>query len=870
MNQTIMSRPVPFGADPTLQYDSETLLTTRGGFTVMEVPTIPYAFRSAKERVQAGWTATLSLAALEGRVVIKQVRTPTDPSPSTAELDRRVRAAGDPAEGWPGYLQGQMDREELWTPLSKRVFVVAALGARSVPDQVAWRQEPGQVPVRWWERRPQPLAPVTERERERFAGLAGPVRHSLSTGGYRARPVTVADVAGLRSQAASRVPGWVGAGVDTHGRWDRRDVVDEFGEIRYRVGPRWVQVSSPGGTRYTTTLVCWGFPQEMTFPDVQPWLGHLDSLPSGVQVETDLVLDLVPVDKARAHIRRQQRGAVEQRGEAHRAGVDLPHEVAEMVTLGQTLDYALPRRRLPVAYGWARIRVDADSVADLDAAVVEVERHMRPTLIGVVRPVGRAQLDLLREGVPGVPVSFKSWRQRWMLETAACSLQHAGSGLGHKVGSVRGLTTGRERRVVKIDLHHAITRRTAQDVEQSGGVGFFGAPRSGKSSAFAQIIDDAMLAGTRNLTLDPSRRLQAVYGLHDRVQALDPVQTGGGLVDPLGRFLIPMPASAVVSGEALEGCRNAAERKALEDAAGLVRARVLQERQTLERQTLSAIAWRQLVADPGVEGALLDAIRRVAGSAEPSSAAVVDQLKRSTTKAVKNMGTVLAFDVEGGQGGAVFGTGADAGALAGVQDTEIVGRIMSLFGVQLPKAGLPVADWESHHRLGAATFGCAAHMARRLMMDGDPSRLKLLLIDEAHVLAAMDSGRAAIDDSLRLGPKEGVVTALATHNATDLSEKTLAAIAMFFLFRTQSVEEMRTSHAAAGIPDTDTNRGIRAGLKNGECIAKLDTGVTDRMQWQLWRPGLEEAANTTAGRVAGVDVARVIDVVDRHLDEVVV
>lgn len=848
----------------TLQYDHETLLTRQGGWTVMEVPTQPYAFTSDEQRRDLGWLSTLSLAALKaGRVTLKQVHVPTDVMARAEALDAHVRATGQPAVGWDEYLAGQTEQALRAAPTTKRVFAVAALGPRAITEQLAWRTESGQEQVRWWERRPQPLAPVSERERERFAQLARVPRQVLASGGYRARPVGVETVRALRRHAASRAVD-VELTASRKQLWTPRDVVDEFADLEYRVGPKWVRVEGPDGSRYTTTLVCWGFPSTMLFPKVQPWLGYLDSLPDGIRAESDLVLDLVPMEKARSQIKQRQRAASDQRNDAARAGADLPREVSEMLQLGHELDFVLPQRRLPLAYGWARIRLDAGSPGELDEMVGEVERHMAGgPRIDVARPKGWAQLGLLWEGVIGEPVKVKSYKQRWMLETAACSLQHSGSELGHEFGAFRGRATGREPRAVHIDLHHAITRRSASDVEQPGGFACLGAQRSGKSSAFAQIIDDAMEAGTVNLTIDPSRRLREVYLLHEGADDFDLVSKGGGIIDPLGPLLIPLPAEAVPN---FEGLTTQAARARETARARLAGAEVIRERAVLARETLSTIAWKQIAAAPDIEGTLLNTINRVAASAEPSLAEVVLALKRSKIRAVKNLGDVLAFDVGLDSGaGALFGHGASADDLVGQQ---VIGRVLSMHGLKLPRAGRPVGEWTSEERLGAATFGCAAHLGRRLLFGMNPNLLKLFLVDEAHVPLGTDAGRGVIESTLRDGPKHGVVTGLATHNAADLmDEKIMAAVAMWFLFRTKSAREMAASFEAAGIPDTRANREQRAGLMNGECIAKLDTDVTDRFQWELWRPGLAEAAKTTStGLAGGLTLKKAIDVIDQDMD----
>jgi len=136
--------------------------------------TQPYAFTSTQQRRDMGWLSTLSLAALkQGRVTLKQVHVPTDVMAQAEALDAHVHATGRPGDGWDEYLAGQVEQARRAAPTTKRVFAVAALGPRAIPEQLAWRTESGQEQVRWWERRPQPLAPRRGPRRPRSAATAG-------------------------------------------------------------------------------------------------------------------------------------------------------------------------------------------------------------------------------------------------------------------------------------------------------------------------------------------------------------------------------------------------------------------------------------------------------------------------------------------------------------------------------------------------------------------------------------------------------------------------------------------------------------------------------------------------------------------------
>ena len=850
MGKLSASRPVRL-ADPTLQYDDHALVTRQGAFAVTRIPTVPYAFTTPAERKDLGWLSTLSLAALkQGRVKFSTVQAPHDVFAAARALDEHVRATSRPAAGWPAHLKLAGETEAAKQPTEKVTYLTAALGPRSLREQAAWRTQPGQEPVRWWQRRPQPMVALSGAESARWAERAADVRGRLGRGGFGAVSVGAAELRALRRHAWSRTSTVTPSSTNRR-LWTPADVVDEFSDVEVIPGLRWCEVRSAGGTKFTATFVTSSFPTSMPFPTVEPWLSWLDTLRvegfPHFAVETDLIVDLIPPRVAKANVKRKQDQALDQRQDAARAGVELPIETEEILAMARELQYKIPHRRLPLAYGWARIRVDADRPEDLRAMFEAVQDHMGAiggNGIDVVWPGGQAQIDLLAEAIPGLPVRHTSYRQRWTVETVACALPHAGSGFGHPGGLYKGTTTGREPKAVRLDLHHPITRRVGDvaHVERPGGIVSLGAPRAGKTGALGTCIYDETLMGHEVLAIDPSWGLKRLAGLPEmagRIESIDVVERGDGVVDPIGPLLLPLPELPQLTGVMPEQAVLLRERWERECRA------VRTERERLERETLAIVGWEALQGNADANTELLNAISVVSGIEQPSTMAVLDVLRRTKRKAAVNLAASLEFDLRGEAAGALTGSGAQGIDRASGRART---RILTIQGLQLPDAELAVADWSPDMRVGAATFGAVAHLAQRLMFHGSRTDLKLLAIDEAHVPLAMAQGHRVIEAALRMGPKHGLMTWLATHNGIDLQKAAIRnAVSMWFLFRSTDPDELEASFRYAGFPDTARNRETRAGLANGECMARLDTGVKDRFQWDQFVVGAARALNTTAG-----------------------
>lgn len=804
-------------------YDDEVLLAEQAAWTWTEVPTVPYALRSQHERRDAGWAASMAVTRLkQGRLhwKIRPHSTASTTSlggwaPTRAE---HVARYGAPSERYPdllGQANGRMLEQQ---PHGKQTFLGVELGKRNAVAQIR-------------DRMPTSDAPVNERERERWARAAEDKRDSLSRGALAARPLDARSLRQLRQHTAYR-----GLEVPTPSRTGRRlfghrETIDEF------LGVQWDPVVFPTlqGARtclavtgpaspdpiYTATWVVAVMPETMSFPSTPPWLSHADGLP--FPVEVDALLELVPPKRAARRIKGRLNVAREQDKDATFAGADLPIETAEVMRLAREWEYRIPRDRRPMVWGHVLIRAEADTPEGLVPLFEQAEERYGELGIDLAWPGGMSQADLLRASIPGGPWNFKSYRQMWPVETVGCGLPHAGSGLAHPTGLYAGVTTGRIRQVVTWDPHWAIRRSAEQGdqhIEAQGGAVLLGAQRSGKSNAIATVAYDHAEAGITTVLVDfggEQARLQALAP--DRIEVFDVLKAGGGAADPMSSTVVPGDPS---------------------------NPKVRSARERLTMQTLGMLAFQQVRSDADAANGLRQAIVRVAGSAHPSTAAVLEDLRKSNDRATRNLGEALYFDLSTtAEGAVILGEGGAAVARTAEKPlTVITGK-----GFVMAEAGKPLVDWTSDELLSGAVFSIVGYRARRLLWELPPDELKLMLMDEAHIPLATPAGKAVVSDLLRAGPKYGVATVLATHNAAAVSETWLAnSISTWMLFRSSSEDELAQGLNLARIENTRANRDLRRGLRNGECLMVLPGDERDRMRWDRWHPGLRDAANTTAGR----------------------
>lgn len=360
-------------------------------------------------------------------------------------------------------------------------------------------------------------------------------------------------------------------------------------------------------------------------------------------------------------------------------------------------------------------------------------------------------------------------------------------------------------------------------VEAPSGFALLGNQRAGKSGALGLLTFDGVMRGTETVLIDfsgPLARLADHPALAGRVRVLDLMSAQQGTLDPMGDAIIPGDPRTDVAVRVARG--------------------------RLAHETLAVLGWQVIRSDGTAEAALVDAISQEIRSDQPSTVGVIDRLRHSPEPAGKNFAKIVGFQLQAEEAGLIAGT-SPAPVLT---TTDAICTIVICPGLALPGPGKPLAELAPDERLGSALFGCALHLGRRLLWDLPFDLLKLLLVDEAHVALANPAGRRLIEAALRDGPKRGVATGLATHNAVDLGdERYVNALSTVFQFRSTAEDELTACMRINRLEDTPANRQRIRGLANGECIATFPAvnGVTphDRFQWDRWPAGLADTLNTT-------------------------
>lgn len=800
-----ISAPTPRGhpvrqPGDTVYVDDLIQLTKRQAWAWFGLPPVPYAFRSEADRLNLGWQTTLSLAALKtGRVHLKTVLEPVSPRGWAQARDAEAHRSGNPAPGWPGFLERQQKALLARHSVVKRVYLGTVLGNRRI----------GRGPLADTE-----VAKWRERAESRLS--------VLSKGSLQPYRLTTAQMMRLRrhpflSGLAPTPPASLGRPFFGAG-----ELVDEMADLHLTPLPKMVRVDTARGTRFHATFVLSMFPVEMDFPATDPWLAWADRL--GFPVEYDLIGTLYPPKKVARDVRHRLNLARDQERDARQARTELPLEVEQMMRLARQLQYEIPTRRLPLFYGWARLRVSSEDPSALAAMFEDLQAHyakLGGTGIDVSWPVGAAQEQLLYEAVPGSSVCYKSWKQRWMLETVACALPTASSGAGDEVGDYRGYTTGRYKQSIRIDPHYAIRALGSRNLP--AGIALVGNSGAGKSAALQNFAYSAAMGGITQVIIDPSGPLTRLAGLPDlagRVSVINLLEAGGGVADPLGGLLIPMP----------------------DDPDPRRRVAVQSARSKLCIEVFHGLTWRQLAQHPDAETEMLQAIREVSRLPDSSSAQVVQRLLRGN-RAAKFIGAHLREILDDSSAEFLSGEGGTVAPLR-----QGVSAVFTLPGVSLPKPNTPMEQWTLAEQLGRVALTLTAWMGRRLLWELPSNTLKLFSTDESYILLDDAAGYRLMRSTLLDGRKNGCAVVVSVPNANMiLRHPELAdAFPTRCLFRVTSEDALTSSLRLGGLEDEPTVRRALKGFADGECLLIDPNDIRDRFRWHPGvHPDLDRIINTT-------------------------
>lgn len=803
-------------------------LTPDEAWVWFKVPTQPWAFRSDSQREQLLFGAGDAMSWLAGHRL--HLRVTSRPYP-TAEWAKRLHQitpeplATPGVEPWTEHMVCMQKHLRHQTMAEKGVFLGVRLSARPLTHRLisgVWRR-PGNIELAR-------LLPHIEQ-----------VTEAVALPGMEGRPATAQEMEWLlRRSLGIGLPSPSDLSPVREGGWDAEGLHSFTDRVEFDTDMlgRTVRLTSRGTgdpVERHVAVMSVGRLEEIEAPDPghEPWLAHTDRLP--FPVEWSAQFDVLSGGDARRAI--QKKLLVVRDMQRHFAEHDLDEplaldrqarqarEVEDQMTRG--VDVAATR-----IHGWFRIAVAGRTEEECLERVRKVTTTYRSRRVTIEHP--RGQFGLLREFIPGEPVSSSAYRRRLPVLYLAAGVPMASSRVGDRRGPYIGYTAGSSRRAVMFDTHYATeVKETSGLVPVVGGLG------AGKSVLMGLVTYEAVRRGIPSVVLDPSgplARLTELPELAEHSEHLDLTTAASGTLNPFEVVAAPQRSAY-----------------ATDDAFNEATVMAAQDRKLLAMDVVKMLLPSSVDAMPQTAVVVSDAIRASRGEHSASLWDVVERLETHESSHGRVVANYLRDMAELPLSRLFFPSSTSTAAnRLGARLT-----VLTMPGLVLPPRAVPRDHWSTSEQLALPLLHLASWYAARAVYGRDMQSRKLVALDETHFLGEWSAGRALFNRLGRDSRKWNTCVLAASQNPADVLGMDVANfMSAAFVGRIEDEDAardgLRMLRVATGVgyeralATLSSGRGAQ-GFR--EFVMRDVDGNVDKVRVDLTaNPGLLAALNTTAGR----------------------
>jgi hypothetical protein len=804
--------------------------TDRESWAWFVLPTQPWAFRSDTQREQLLYGGGDALSCLAGHRLHLRVTTSPYPAAEWArQLDRRTPRPLRPTAGasWTDHLVAMQEHLRHQTMAEKKVFLGVRLSYRAPSHRLAaaiWRH-PGNI------------------EHARLLARVEQVTETVGLPGLDGRTASADEMEWLlRRSIGLGLPAPAALSPTDEGAWDADDLHSFTDEVDYAAEPlaRTVRVTSRGGTtpleRHVAVMSV-GRLEEIDVPDPaqDPWLAHTDRLP--FPVEWSAHLDVLSGGEARQAIQRKLLVVRDMQRHYREHDLDEPLALDRQATQARQVEDQMSRGVDVTAarvHGWFRLAVAARTEEECLERVRKVKASYRGRRVSIEHPKG--QYGLLREFIPGEPVSTSAYRRRLPVMYLTAGVPMASSQVGDRRGPYVGYTSGSSRRAVMFDTHYA-----TEEKETSGLVPVVGGLGAGKSVLLGQVTYEAVRRGIPSVVLDPSgplARLTELPELRGVAEHLDLTTAASGTLNPFAVVARPNPAAFHT-----------------EDAFTEAEVLAAQDRKLLALDVVRMLLPPSLDAIPSTSLVVSDAVRATRGEPTASLWDVVENLERLADPQGRAVANYLRDMAELPLARLLFP------AVGQAQDRlDATLTVLTMPGLVLPPRSVARDHWSTSEQLAVPLLHLASWYATRAVYGRSMQTRKLVALDETHFLGEWSAGRALFTRLGRDSRKWNTCVLAASQNPSDVLGMDVANfMSAAFVGRIEDQDAARDGLRMLRVPtgvgyeralaNLSAGRGT-AGGSGGfrEFVMRDVDGHVDKIRVDLTaNPALLEALNTTAG-----------------------
>jgi hypothetical protein len=800
------------------------------------LPTQPWAFRSDTQREQLLFGAGDALAWLTGHRLHLRVTSKPYPSAAWAQRLHELTPAPLRTEGvasWSEHMVSMQRHLATQTMAEKQVFLGVRLTTRAPSHRLiasVWRR-PGNI------------------EHARLLSLHERITERLALPGLEGRPATASEMEWLlRRSIGVGLPAPVELSPVESGRWESDDLHSFADQVVYDAQPfaRTVhltgQLSGQVGQREVqrhVAVLSVGRVEEIEAPDPtrDPWLSHTDRL--AFPVEWSCQFDVLSGADARRAVQRKLLVVRDMQRHYGEHDLDEPLALDRQARQAREIEDQMTRGAEVAAariHGWFRVAVAGRTEQECLERVRKVVTSYRGRRVAIEHP--RGQYGLLREFIPGEPISTSAYRRRLPMLYLTAGVPAASSTLGDRRGPYVGYTAGSSRRAVMFDTHFATeVRETSGLVPVVGGLG------AGKSVLLGQITYEAARRGIPSVVLDPSgplARLTHMPELEQHSEHLDLTTAASGTLNPFDVVAQPLQ-SAYSDAEAFEEAQVLAA----------------QDRKLLAMDVVKMLLPPSLDSIPSTSLVVSDAVRTTRGDQNASLWDVVRNLEAHDDPHGRVVANYLRDMAELPLSRLFF-------PKAGAERERLRATltVLTMPGLVLPPRSVPREHWSTSEQLAVPLLHLAAWFATRAVYGRSMNSRKLVSLDETHFLGEWSAGRALFTRLGRDSRKWNTCVLAASQNPADVLGMDVANfMSAAFVGRLEDEEAARDGLRMLRVPtgvgyeralgSLSASRGVSANGQAAlrEFVMRDVDGHVDKIRVDLTaNPALLEVLNTTAGR----------------------
>lgn len=814
------------------------------------LPLQPWSFRSSEKRFDIVNAVARAYSSLVGHRVYFRATTRPYPTVEWAKNlhGTTVRGSGGVAlpgcdgNRWDDHLARVQRHLRTITLDDKAVFFGVRISARNPLDKLT------ELLIRH----------TGHRETDRLTQKVANITEIVARPGLAGRPATAAELEYLMHRSvALGLPEPLSLSPATNNtKWIDSDMGEFAESVDYKhdpFSPTTIVRGRRGGgvVEQHVAVLTVGRMEQVDVPASRfsPWMQVTDLLP--FPVEWMATFDLLEGDEVRTRVNKSLLGIRDMQKSYDEHSIDQPYDLEAKAIRAREIEQQLTdgdEVESGRAYGWLRIAVTGNTQDQCLARARDLTEVFRPLRITIKHPHGPGamanQYSLMREFIPGEPLSTKAYQRHLPLLVLAAGMPTVSAQIGDRRGPYIGFTSGTSRRAVMHDSHYAMEQQ-----EASGMVPILGGLGAGKSVLLGELCYEAVRRGIQTTILDKSGPLAVLTQLPEfqgRARAIDLMTSAPGTLNPYEVVRAPHGSDYAQDSD---GFREAS-------------AWAMQSRKALATDVINMLLPSQVTAQPLTPMVLSRAIQAVDPTHGGSLTKVVDALRAQANDEHGQHARLIADYLEAASdmpGASLFFGHSQYDTR---QDDSLL-LVVTMPSLELPPRGVSSEHWSHQQRMSVPLLHLAAHYVTSRLYGLGRNTRKCIGFDEIGQMAGWGSGQALFSRIARDSRKWNLAAYLSSQDPADvlgldiknkiggafvgrIEDRDVAVQALDLIGINTNEDTDYTSILAGLSPFSSGPDGTRKGNKR-DFLYRDTTGAVERIRIDLsHNPGLLAALNTTA------------------------